>query len=342
MHRKRKDGSSKKLRPSEFRSEISDIFEKSKTQSNKRAHHSWIGIHQRLKPLPYFLIKWRLKCFWEKSKEHFIIGAQIEHPIRSYCDSERYQWEISPALPDIWKSREKEKNRNQNPLKVSKKISKIDMNQEKCPCNTDSSENSSSSTKQKVSLCTDMHKIRQKVHPEKKRYSDRDEGKNKGHRLFFMLRFFLKDDIVFPDREFFLEDTIDLVPAKYHPRAENQEKKTNNKTKNCWIKKDSNTQYQTKSSEENHRISLYQFSPRYKKNPPFLGDNLIFFLIYERSSLSSRYLEQIIAFSRVLRFVSCLKLYRVARSVLIIRDPKRSFLNRTSILSLDSPSFFVA
>lgn len=64
--------------------------------------------------------------------------------------------------------------------------------------------------------------------------------------------------------------------------------------------------------------------------------------IYERSSLSSRYFEQIIAFSRVLRLVSSLKLYRLARRVVIIRDPKRSFLNRTSILSLDSPSFFVA
>jgi len=157
-----------------------------------------------------------------------------------------------------------------------------------------------------------------------------------------MLRFFLKDNIIFSNREFFLEDSVYFVPTEDHPRSEYKEQETNNKAEDSWIKEDSNTQNQTNCSKENHRSPLYQFSHRYKKNPSFLRDDYGIFSVYERSSLSSRYLEQIIAFSRVLRFVSCLKLYRVARSVLIIRDPKRSFLNRTSILSLDSPSFFVA
>lgn len=56
-----------------------------------------------------------------------------------------------------------------------------------------------------------------------------------------MLSLFLKDDVVFSDREFFLQDTIDLVPAKYHPRTENEQEKSDQKAENCWIKEDSNT-----------------------------------------------------------------------------------------------------
>jgi hypothetical protein len=40
MHRKRKERTSEKLRPAKFCSEISNIFEKSKTNSDKWAHHS--------------------------------------------------------------------------------------------------------------------------------------------------------------------------------------------------------------------------------------------------------------------------------------------------------------
>jgi uncharacterized membrane protein len=68
-----------------------------------------------------------------------------------------------------------------------------------------------------------MHKIRQKVHPKKERNPNRDENKNYGHKLFFVLSFFLKNDIVFSDRKFFLEDTIDFVPAEDNPRAKNKE-----------------------------------------------------------------------------------------------------------------------
>ena len=99
-----------------------------------------------------------------------------------------------------------------------------------------------------------MHKICQQVHPEKECYSDRDEHKNKRHRLFFMLSFFFKDNIVFANREFFFQDTIHLVPAEDNPRAEDEEEEANNKTENRWIKEDSNTQHQTKSSEENHKL----------------------------------------------------------------------------------------
>ena len=128
------------------------------------------------------------------------------------------------------------------------------MNQEQGSCDTHSSENRSSCTKKEILLCTYVHKIRQKIHPEKECKSDRDEHKNKRHRLFFMLSLFLKDNIVFPNREFFLQDTIDLVPAKDYPRAENKEQKTNNKAEDSWIKEDSDTQNQTKSSEENHKL----------------------------------------------------------------------------------------
>jgi hypothetical protein len=87
-----------------------------------------------------------------------------------------------------------------------------------------------------------------------------------------MLSLFLKNDIVFADREFFLQDTIDLVPTEDDPRAKNQKKKSNDKTEDSWIEEDGNTQNQTTCSKENHRTSLYQFSPRYKKNPSFLRD----------------------------------------------------------------------
>jgi hypothetical protein len=116
-----------------------------------------------------------------------------------------------------------------------------------------------------------VHKIGHEVHPEKERYPDRDEHKEKRHRLFLMLSLFLKDDIVFSDRELFLQDTINFVPTEYHPRAENQEEKPDQKAENSWVKKDSDTQNQTNCSKENHRISLYLFSPRYKKKSPISG-----------------------------------------------------------------------
>lgn len=119
-----------------------------------------------------------------------------------------------------------------------------------------------------------MHKVRQKIHPEKEGDSDRKKCKYKRHRCLFMLSLFFKDNIVFSNREFFLQDTINLVPSEDDPRTENEQKETHDKTEDSWIEEDSNTQYQTKSSEENHRYPLYQFSPRYKKNPPFLRDNL--------------------------------------------------------------------
>jgi hypothetical protein len=68
-----------------------------------------------------------------------------------------------------------------------------------------------------------MHKIGQKVHPEKESSSNRNEHKDKRHKLFFMLSLFLKDDIVFSDREFFLQDTINLVPSENYPRTKNKE-----------------------------------------------------------------------------------------------------------------------
>jgi len=138
--------------------------------------------------------------------------------------------------------------------------------------NTDPSKYCSPCSQKKVFLSANMHKIRQEVHPEKECHPHRNKNKNYWHSVLFMLSFFLKNDIVFSDREFFLQDTIDLVPTEDNPRAKNQEKKSNNKTEDSWIEEDSNTQNQTNCSKENHRISLYQFSPRYKKNPSFLRD----------------------------------------------------------------------
>jgi hypothetical protein len=107
MHRERKKRTTEKLSPSKFLSKVDNIFEKSETDSNKRTHHSWVGIHERLKPLPYFFIKRRLKCFWEKSKQCLIIWSEIEYPIYTDRYPEWHKWEISPTPPDIWEPAEK-------------------------------------------------------------------------------------------------------------------------------------------------------------------------------------------------------------------------------------------
>ncbi len=71
-----------------------------------------------------------------------------------------------------------------------------------------------------------------------------------------MWGFFLENNIIFSDREFFLQNAVDFVPSQYHPRTENKEQESNDKTKNSWIEEDSYPENQTKSSEKNHRFSL--------------------------------------------------------------------------------------
>jgi len=71
-----------------------------------------------------------------------------------------------------------------------------------------------------------------------------------------MLFTFFKNDIIFSDREFFFKHPINFIPTKDNPRPEDEEKKSNNKTQNSWIKEYSDTQYETKCSKENHRRLL--------------------------------------------------------------------------------------
>ncbi len=127
------------------------------------------------------------------------------------------------------------------------------MYQKQHASNSYTSQNSTPRPHKKISLCTEVHKIGYQIHPEKKRYPHRKQNRNKSHNLSLIGGFFFKNNVVFSDRKFFLEDSIDLVPTKNHPRPQHQQKETNNKSKNRWIKQDGNTQNETKSSKEDHR-----------------------------------------------------------------------------------------
>ncbi len=74
----------------------------------------------------------------------------------------------------------------------------------------------------------------------------------KSIRMLWFLVGILEDNLVFADRILFLEDAVDLVPTKYHPRADDDKEYTNDESEDSRIKKDGYTENETESSEENH------------------------------------------------------------------------------------------
>ena len=71
-----------------------------------------------------------------------------------------------------------------------------------------------------------------------------------------MLISLFKHNIVFSNRELFLEYAIDFVPTENNPRSQNKEKKSYNKPENSRIKKNRYTENQTNSSKENHKAII--------------------------------------------------------------------------------------
>jgi len=143
--------------------------------------------------------------------------------------------------------------------------------------------------------------------------------------LFFR-RLFLKHYVVFTDRISFFEYCVDLIPSQDNPRTQYKEKKTHEKAENRRIEKYSSTEDEAEGSKKEHRMiirmiwSIAIFDSRQEKSR-YNRDFKKYRRIYDNSSVSSRYLEHTIAFSRTFRRVGFLKLYRVARRSVINREP---------------------
>jgi len=63
----------------------------------------------------------------------------------------------------------------------------------------------------------------------------------------------LENNIIFSDRIGFFENFVYFIPTEDNPRSENKKEKTNQETKESWVKKNSNSQNQAHYSKKEHK-----------------------------------------------------------------------------------------
>lgn len=116
MHRYRKKCPSDKLWEGKIMRKVGDILEKSESDSYERTHHSWINIHEGLKPFTEFFVKRRLECLRKKSSYRGIEHSWWCHAPYYHHDNEWYQRKKSPPSPNRRQCAEEKYKRNKKPL----------------------------------------------------------------------------------------------------------------------------------------------------------------------------------------------------------------------------------
>ena len=72
-----------------------------------------------------------------------------------------------------------------------------------------------------------------------------------------MITFLLKNNLIFSNRIFFLQDFIHLIPAEDYPRTEDKEQKSYDKSEQSRIEEYGNTENDTDNSKEEHKKIIY-------------------------------------------------------------------------------------
>jgi hypothetical protein len=74
--------------------------------------------------------------------------------------------------------------------------------------------------------------------------------------MFFVRRFFLKDDLIFPDCKLFFKYFIDFVPSEDNPWSYDKEKKPDEKPEESRIKCDGKSDNHKHDSKEEHFLEI--------------------------------------------------------------------------------------